>query len=509
MKKHDPFDIPWDAPRAKDLSPLDDLSDDDEPGHPPPFGQKLSQDYDEQKERSRQRRVGENGEVGEIASFLPVKWAEVSPSSPNSPGSICQETFFPLDSILADYHEYTVTQTEAPDTYIMGSILSVTGAILARNVWVEWAAYDGKLYPSVYSILAGPPGNMKSTSIYPAKSIAKGVLDEKAFLTQNYSPEALFDSFYKHPDRFLVCSDAGSTITKWANPYDGQRLSHTFLTLFDCEPMSEGFRRNRNQDDLDTQERVTGPLSLSILFGATLSKCQFNGNSERDGLSRRFLHHLAIESVREIDRPKPDHEWIDELVEKFRRLTYLKGAFQWEPDAAKRFDQYKKEIRARKKAHDPFDEATQGRLATLCVYVLKILMQFECAIICKRDDWIPDSPRLVFHLGTLELAIAYVEECFKAAQSLNDVANKNVIREQAETLLANIRSDFQFHPDDSGSIIVTRTQITKTYAPHPGRRSGLTINDLYVRIIPCLIASGEALLLPREDRKEIYAFRAE
>jgi hypothetical protein len=85
---------------------------------------------------------------------------------------------------------------------------------------------------------------MKSTSIYPAKSIAKGVLDEKAFLTQNYSPEALFDAFYEHSDRLLVCRDAGSTITKWANPHDGQRLSHTFLILFDCDsgPNNHSFR---------------------------------------------------------------------------------------------------------------------------------------------------------------------------------------------------------------------------------------------------------------------------
>jgi hypothetical protein len=222
---------------------------------------------------------------------------------------------------------------------------------------------------------------MKSTSIYPAKSIAVGALNKKAFLTQNYSPEALFGSFYKHPDRFLCCSDAGSTTTKWANPCDGQRLSHAFLTLFDCEPMSEGFRRNRNQeDDLDSQERVTGPLSLSILFGATLSKCQFNGNSERDGLSRRFLYYLALEGVREIDRPKPDHKMVEELVEKFKRQTCLKGAFQWEPEAKERFDQFEKEIAARKKAHDLFDESTRGRLATMCVYVLKILMQFESAI---------------------------------------------------------------------------------------------------------------------------------
>ena len=35
-------------------------------------------------------------------------------------GGLCQKTFFPIDSILADYRDYAITQTEASDTYIMG-----------------------------------------------------------------------------------------------------------------------------------------------------------------------------------------------------------------------------------------------------------------------------------------------------------------------------------------------------------------------------------------------------
>ena len=121
----------------------------------------------------------------------------------------------------------------------------------------------------------------------------------------------------------------------------------------------------------------------------------------------------------------------------------------------------------------------------------------------------PKSPRLAFHLDTIEPAIAHVEECFKSAQSLADVANKNVIREQAETLLAAIRGDFSVHPKDPGSIVTTRTVLTRTYAHNPKRRSGFTVDHLYGRIIPCLISSGDAILFSREGKKEIYAFRVE
>src|SRR5262249_45426421 len=153
----------------------------------PKFSTKLEEDFgaaergnprsagetqDEQKRSSRQRGGEEFGE------FSPVQWGETSTNSSISSGGVCQEAFYPPDSILADYRDYAITQSEAPDTYIIGSILPVIGTIMARNVWVPWAAYDGKLYPNIYSILAGPPGNMKSTSIYPALSIATGVLDK-------------------------------------------------------------------------------------------------------------------------------------------------------------------------------------------------------------------------------------------------------------------------------------------------------------------------------------------
>lgn len=463
--------------------------------------------------RQRQRHPGEFGEFGVL---VPVKWDESSTNSPNSPYHICQKAGVPTKSVLADYYDYAITQTEGADAYIMGAILPMVGAILARNVWTPWSAYDGRLYPNVYSILVGPPGNLKSTSIYPAESIVRPLLEKTHFLSRNYSPEALFDSFFKHPDRLLICSDAGSTIAKWANPYDGQRLSSGFLTLFDCEPMSEGFRRNRKEDNLDTQERVTGPLSLSIVFGSTLSRCQFDGNSERDGLQRRFLYHLALTKARKLDRPMPDQKWLKCLIDQFERLTYLKGAFVWDSVAAARFDQYKEEVERRKQTHDPYDEATQSRLSTLCVYALKIAMIFEATRLCYDASWmsrdpeiVPDSPSLIISLDILELAIAYVEECFNAAQSLSDVANYKVIREKAEILLANIRGHFPPCPADPGSIIVTRSQLTRAFADHPRRKGELSVAYLYGQVVPSLIKIGEALLLSKTGKKEIYAFRVE
>ena len=179
---------------------------------------------------------------------------------------------------MASYYDYAITQTEGADCYIIGSILPITGALLGQNVWVPWA--NGALYPNLYSLLVGPPGNMKTTSIAPAETIARGVLEllegspHFHFLSHNYSPESLFDAYFKHPWRLLICDDANATLIKWQNPHDGERLSSNFLTLFDGKPLSESFRRNRTEGKLESQERWTGPTSTNIVFGVTFNGCE-------------------------------------------------------------------------------------------------------------------------------------------------------------------------------------------------------------------------------------------
>ena len=48
-------------------------------------------------------------------------------------------------------------------------------------------------------------------------------------------------------------------------------------------------------------------------------------------------------------------------------------------------------------------------------------------------------------------AISYAQECFRVAQSLADVADQKVIREDAERLLASVRYNFRPHPEDPAS----------------------------------------------------------
>jgi hypothetical protein len=448
--------------------------------------------------------------------FAPIYWPE-NPSNPSNPSPLLtQKTSFPTESILGDYYAYAVTQSKGADCYIIGAILPVVAALLRRNVWLPWA--NGALYPNLYSLMVGPPGNMKSTSIDLPEIIARGIFGCEQvpyFLPHNYSPESLFDAYFQHPHRLLICDDANVTLNKWQNPTDGDRLSSHFLALFDGKRLSENFRRNREKRDLDSQERVTEPTSTNIVFGVTFNACEFRGNAQRAGLQRRFLCYVAEDTVRKLKRPQPDGKMVNGLIKQFSFLIHLRGEFNWTPESERMFDDYADATDERIRACSILDDRARARLTTAGAWVAKIAMIFEACQLCYIANWMPDdpqivptSPPLVIRPEILVLAIEHVESCLSAAAGLDQIANRQSIIEQAQLLLAYIHSRFGKAARD-GSIILTRSQITDTYAHNIGRRSGSSITDIYERWIPCLIELGEAKLLVKEGKKEIYAFRAE
>jgi hypothetical protein len=328
-----------------------------------------------------------------------VEWEKIPSNPSNHSGGNTQEAPFPADSILADYHDYVITQSEGDDCYIIGSILPIMAALLGRNVWIPWA--NGALYPNLYTLLVGPPGNMKTTSIDPGEAVARGVielLDDSPhfhFLSHNYSPESLFDAYFKHPWRLLICDDANATLIKWQNPHDGERLSSNFLTLFDGKRLSENFRRNRKEGNLESQERWTEPTSTNIVFGVTFNACEFRGNTQRAGLQCRFLPYVAEDRARRLRRPRPDEARLQGLVKQFSLLSYLRGPFAWAPKSVTLFDQFKDSIDERIRACDILDDRTRGRLTTACAWALKIAMIFEAARLCSDAKWMPLDPQIV------------------------------------------------------------------------------------------------------------------
>jgi hypothetical protein len=143
-----------------------------------------------------------------------------------------------------------------------------------------------------------------------------------------------------------------------------------------------------------------------------------------------------------------------------------------------------------------------SRLSSAPAQTLKVAMTFEA---CRSVY--SGSVSLEIQRLTLELAIEHVEECLSASNRLEAIVRRVHIDNDAEWLLARIRSDFFANVKD-GAIVLSRTDITSRYAHHPGR-GGLGVRDLYGKLIHHLIARGLAKPLPKDGKLERYAFRAD
>src|SRR5207248_1794955 len=113
--------------------------------------------------------LGENVETSE-RQCRAVGTAD--PFSTFSPGGVTlAQAVYPENSWLARYMDFARLREESADSYLLGSVLPVVAAALARRVRFPWG--EGWIYANLFSMLAGKPGDRKSSAINLAEKIAR------------------------------------------------------------------------------------------------------------------------------------------------------------------------------------------------------------------------------------------------------------------------------------------------------------------------------------------------
>jgi hypothetical protein len=227
--------------------------------------------------------------------------------------------------------------------------------VLARKVWLPWA--PSSLYPNLFCVLCGKPGDRKSSTIKLAEHLAKGCLPAEAFLPKAFSPESLFDEYAVdcggQADKILVADDANAILTDWHHSVNGERNATRFLDLYDCTELSEAFRRNKKQSKTGSSRRHIPETSTSVIFGATFNIARFQSQTVQAGLARRFLYYVAEELDRTIHHPKYDLKRFGLLQDKFADLARLSGPFQFNSEAEKLFNAFQDDNRKSLNSSDP------------------------------------------------------------------------------------------------------------------------------------------------------------
>ena len=178
------------------------------------------------------------------------------------------------------------------------------------------------------------------------------------------------------------------------------------------------------------------------------------------------------------------------------------------PEAFELWDQLHTENRYQIEAIRGIDAASEtysSVLASSPDKTLKLAMIFE---VCR---WLKDKTREwhIIQADTLDLAARHKAYCVAANRSLDEIANRAEIQDEADVILAQIRSGKCGQPQADGHFYLTRTQLTAQFASHSGRYGAMTPERLYSVIIPDLIKRGVAKLAEKRGKLEVFVFRGD
>ena len=408
---------------------------------------------------------------------------------------------FPPNSLLADYFTCARERLESADSYIIGSILPVVAGCLARRVYFKWG--EEKIYPNIFALLAGRPGERKSSAVNLAERIAKSVLLPRSFLPPACSSESMLDEYDVNTDglldKVLLLDDANALLSFWKGSGYGGRVCQQFLGLYDCKGFSETFQKNKKEGNVSGHRSVS-ETSTSVLLGATFDICRLQGRGISSGLQRRFLFYAAEKHGSFIPCPPvPNPAELDRLTGRFHKLCEMEMECRFSKRAMTVWEGYQR--RNRELLEQAGTDAISSRLNGAPRAVQKIAMLFEVSCWANAENRWDGTIRST----TLELAIQHVDHCLRTASRLDALAGREATAVLAESLLARIRRDFGSQ-QEGGFIVLTKTELTAKYAPHAGRAHAWKPADLYDRFIPYLIAKGLARLGGKDGKKVWYEF---
>ncbi len=428
---------------------------------------------------------------------------ETSPNSPISPGGCTREHAIPEDSILADYRDFVRRVSELPDGLIVAPIIALCGRLLTPQVTLD---FGGSKPLTMYNFIATPAGLRKSTTFKPAEKIAQKILMHCDLLYGNASDSALFDSFEIQPHR-LQFEDEGNTLLRtWETSAYGREVSARYLKLYDGSPWTQNFLRERKLHEGGNAERHIPQTTLSLCIGSTFGVAQLDQLEAGSGLRRRFGFYLANEQARDIWWPRTlDGEDLEHLADQFRKLADLQGVIG--PDSFTQEARYfwidlQKRNRERCKkipGYTSGEDSLRSSLNESPARCLKLAVIFQA---CRWAKGSVEDPFLITQ-DVLALAEQHQDACLDALVELEAHSRRLDVADTAEWLLAQISGD---HPGQR-SADCNRTELTRRYACHPGRRGALTASRLYSEILPKLMEQGHCRIHSKVGKLVTYTFQ--
>lgn len=305
-------------------------------------------------------------------------------------------------SFLKDYLTFT-KGNEAPVNYHFWSALGAMSAIVSRRVWIDMGIFT--IYPNLYIVLLGEPGNGKTTAMRIAKNLVRE-LPEVPFSGEAQTKESLVRYMRDNCPKSFQWGDKPipytpitiflTELSHFFGPNSGHMID--FLTTIYDENKYEARTKNKGDDIIEgpyvtmlactTQEWITTYLKSDIIGGGFTRRVIFVNEPSGDDKSRRVAFPQILPEQREA---------LQACIAYARRLLDIKGPMLWTPDARAFYKDWydNRDI--------PNDPDVRGYYRTRHVQILKVaslLSLAESLDMQLTTEHIQDAMRLLENTET-------------------------------------------------------------------------------------------------------------
>lgn len=325
-------------------------------------------------------------------------------------------------SFLSDYREFS-KGSEAHPTYHTFSALMALSSIVSRRVWIEQGYF--KIFPNLYIVLVGPPGNRKTSAMSIARSLLR-VLENVPFSSDAVTKEKLTLDLYEQtrsienlPDQYAeqrIYAPMTVMATELSEFLGANSMGmiNFLTTIYDQEVYET---RTKNKGNV----KIVGPF-LNFLACTTPDWITTYLRSDviSGGFSRRAIFVLETGKAGRIPfpvvTPEAQEAWA-RLVEYSRALQKIAGPMEWEPEAKSFYEQWYRKLEM------PNDETVVGYYETKHMQLLKIASLLSLS---ESTDLVLRQRHLDFGLELLKLAETNLSRVFAGIgrNELNIAANK-------------------------------------------------------------------------------------
>jgi energy-coupling factor transporter ATP-binding protein EcfA2 len=284
--------------------------------------------------------------------------------------------------------------TDAPDSFITWSAISLIGAAMKNNVWFKYGTFT--LYPNLYIILVAPPGIGKGTAMNLVTSLVEETAPQpvvNALMYRNTTESILIDIEQGWNPGIQL---AGNQLVVGKMDHTCLFVSTEIRTLLGAsdwmlefleEAWSETKYKNKtkNKGVVDIKDMCFSMLAGSVPdFLRNINKEIRSGMVITGGFSSRCIFVYSENPSKDIpwpeyfkDNAKAKAIWND-LVTDIKQIAQLSGMFQINPEARIIMEDFLKANRIAASVGDETEVVANAR-ARIKANTLKLAMVFSAS----------------------------------------------------------------------------------------------------------------------------------